>query len=41
MIKVLTLNIWAFSESYTDRMRLVRAWVTREQPDLMAFQEAA
>lgn len=40
MIKVMTLNIWGFSEPYQDRMRLIRNWIEQENPDLMAFQEA-
>ena len=40
MIKVFTLNIWAYAEPYTERMQLIRDWVEEEKPDLLAFQEA-
>lgn len=41
MIRVMTLNIWGYTEPYADRMRLVRDWIKSNAPDLLAFQEAA
>lgn len=39
-LRVLTMNIWGFTEPYQARMRLLRAGIRRLDPDLMAFQEA-
>jgi endonuclease/exonuclease/phosphatase family metal-dependent hydrolase len=39
-LRVLTMNIWGFTEPYSARMRLLRKGIIRLDPDLMAFQEA-
>ena len=39
-LRVLTMNIWTFTEPYAARMRLLRAGIRKLDPDLLAFQEA-
>jgi endonuclease/exonuclease/phosphatase family metal-dependent hydrolase len=39
-LRVLTMNIFGFSERYEERMRLLRQGIERLDPDLMSFQEA-
>ena len=39
-LRVLTMNIWTFTEPYAARMCLLRAGIRKLDPDLMAFQEA-
>jgi len=39
-LRVLTMNIWTFTEPYAARMRLLRAGIRKLDPDLMTFQEA-
>jgi len=39
-LRILTMNIWTFTEPYEQRMALLRAGIERLSPDLMAFQEA-
>ena len=39
-LRVLTMNIWGFTEPYAARARLLREGIRRLDPDLMAFQEA-
>ncbi|NQU12483.1 hypothetical protein HQ590_16935, partial [bacterium] len=39
-LRVLTMNIWAFTEPLAIRERLLRRGIRRLDPDLLAFQEA-
>lgn len=39
-LRVLTMNIWGFTQPYAARQRLLRKGIRRLDPDLMAFQEA-
>ncbi len=39
-LRILTMNIWGFTEPYAARKRLLREGIRRLDPDLMAFQEA-
>ncbi|MBM3888448.1 MAG: hypothetical protein FJ388_04905, partial [Verrucomicrobia bacterium] len=39
-LRVLTMNIFGFSERYEERMRLLRRGIEQLDPDLMSFQEA-
>jgi endonuclease/exonuclease/phosphatase family metal-dependent hydrolase len=40
VLTVFTLNLWHTKGAYRERARLVRAWIERLAPDLIAFQEA-
>ena len=39
-LRVMTLNLWNLQGPWEERMRLVRMWIDRLQPDLIGFQEA-
>jgi endonuclease/exonuclease/phosphatase family metal-dependent hydrolase len=39
MLKVLTVNIWHDQGPWPARLRLLRAWIERLDPDLIGFQE--
>lgn len=39
-LRVLTLNLWSFTEPYRERQRVIRGDLLKLDPDLMAFQEA-
>lgn len=39
MLKVLSVNIWHDQGPWRDRLRLLRAWIERLDPDLIGFQE--
>lgn len=39
-LRILTMNIWAFTEPFATRQRLIRAGIRQLDPDLLAFQEA-
>jgi len=39
-IRVLTMNIWTFTEPYAARIAVLRRGIEALQPDLLAFQEA-
>lgn len=39
-IRVLTMNIWLFTEPYAARMAVLRRGIEALKPDLLAFQEA-
>ncbi len=38
-LKILSLNLWHDSGPWPDRSRLIRDWIARLDPDLIAFQE--
>jgi endonuclease/exonuclease/phosphatase family metal-dependent hydrolase len=38
-VSVLTLNVWHNNGPYPERRILIRDWITRLRPDLIAFQE--
>jgi len=38
-LRVLTLNIWHDQGPWPERLRLLRKWIERLDPDIMAFQE--
>lgn len=38
-LKVLTLNIWHDQAPWSERLRLLRRWIKRLDPDLIGFQE--
>jgi endonuclease/exonuclease/phosphatase family metal-dependent hydrolase len=38
-LAVLTLNVWNREGPWPDRLRLIRSWIDRVQPDLIGFQE--